>query len=125
MPAQELDDTYDEAFGDPKWAKASRADPLVLFDAPRLRTAAQILSTCGQIPSLFGKFSLPVLVLHGEDDRRTDPANSKEFISRAGSTDKTLRLYPGMKHQLLQDKPDCVRRVYEDVLQWLKTRRDA
>lgn len=40
MPAKELSQSFDESFGDKSYVSKARHDPLVIFDSPRLRTAA-------------------------------------------------------------------------------------
>jgi hypothetical protein len=44
-----------------------------------------------------------VLIIHGTRDKATVPAGSQEFHDRAGSKDKTLKLYDGHYHHLLND----------------------
>ena len=46
---------------------------------------------------------LPLLILHGTDDKATLAAGSQRFHDHAGSTDKTLKLYPGHFHDLFND----------------------
>ena len=51
----------------------------------------------------FGQITLPLLILHGLADKVTKPSGSKEFYEKAGSSDKTLKLYEGHFHDLLAD----------------------
>jgi alpha-beta hydrolase superfamily lysophospholipase len=44
-------------------------------------------------------FRLPVLLMHGSADRLIDPQATQSFYDRAGSPDKTLRLWPGLFHE--------------------------
>ena len=44
-----------------------------------------------------------ILILHGTADKVTKPSGSKEFYEKAGSSDKTLKLYDGHAHDLLND----------------------
>jgi len=121
VPAHQ-DDTFDQAFGDKSWAAKARADPLVVFEPPRLRTADEIISTCEQLADTLHLVSAPLFVLHGTEDVRTSAENSKELIERAASADKELKLYPGAAHQLLQDKADITKNVIADIKQWIGTR---
>ncbi len=53
--------------------------------------------------------------------RATKPgAGSQEFFDKAGSTDKTLKLYEGHFHDLLNDVGK--EGVMGDILGWLKAR---
>jgi acylglycerol lipase len=44
-----------------------------------------------------------VLIMHGTQDKATMPAGSQMFYEKAGSKDKTLKLYEGHFHDLLND----------------------
>ena len=51
----------------------------------------------------FPNITLPVLILHGTADKATKPSGSQVFYDTAGSKDKTLKLYEGHFHDLLND----------------------
>lgn len=75
------------------------------------------------LPNCFDwQVSLPFLVLHGTDDVVADPSGSKLLHERASSRDKTLKLYPGMWHVLMGERPEDVERVFADVISWLEDR---
>lgn len=67
---------------------------------------------------------MPFLVLlHGTDDVvADDPSGSRLLHERASSRDKTLKLYPGMWHVLMGERPEDVERVFADVISWLEDR---
>jgi alpha-beta hydrolase superfamily lysophospholipase len=65
----------------------------------------------------FGRITLPLLILHGTADKVTKPSGSKEFYERAGSTDKTLKLYEGHFHDLLADVGK--EQVMSDIQGWI------
>lgn len=53
----------------------------------------------------------------------TDPAVSKLLYETASSTDKTIKLYPGMWHSLSYGElPENLDIVFTDVLTWLTER---
>lgn len=67
--------------------------------------------------------TLPFLVLHGEDDRVTDPEISKELYQTSKSCDKEIKLYPGLWHGLTAgESDDDIERVYSDIIHWLNKR---
>ncbi|RWW69404.1 hypothetical protein BHE74_00022999 [Ensete ventricosum] len=67
--------------------------------------------------------TLPFFVLHGEADTVTDPEVSRALYERAGSGDKTIKLYPGMWHGLTAGEPDDnVEAVFADIIAWLDRR---
>jgi len=45
----------------------------------------------------------PLLLLHGDADAVTSHRASCEFFERAGSADKTLRIFPGSRHETHND----------------------
>jgi alpha-beta hydrolase superfamily lysophospholipase len=47
--------------------------------------------------------TLPLLVLHGTADKVTEPGGSEDMLRRAKSSDKSLKLYPGLAHDLLHE----------------------
>ena len=65
----------------------------------------------------FGQFTLPLLILHGTADKVTKPSGSKEFYEKAGSSDKTLKLYEGHFHDLLADVGK--QQVMADIQAWI------
>jgi acylglycerol lipase len=56
--------------------------------------------------------------MHGTVDKATVPAGSEFFYEHAGSSDKTLKLYEGHYHDLLNDygKED----VLADTTRWIR-----
>jgi alpha-beta hydrolase superfamily lysophospholipase len=63
---------------------------------------------------------LPVLILHGTADKATRPSGSQLFFDTAASKDKTLKMYNGMFHDLLNDVDKEV--VMSDITRWIDAR---
>ena len=61
--------------------------------------------------------SAPLLIMHGTADQATKPSGSQRFYDSAGSTDKTLKLYDGHYHDLLNDLGKET--VTADILAWI------
>ena len=61
--------------------------------------------------------TLPVLILHGTADKVTKPEGSQLFFDTAGSKDKTLKLYDGHAHDLLNDVDKET--VMADITGWI------
>ncbi|KAG0600204.1 hypothetical protein M758_11G015300 [Ceratodon purpureus] len=100
--------------------KRASYNPVAYIGNPRLGTALQLLQTTDYIESMLTEVSLPLLVLHGAADQVTDPSISILLHERAKSKDKTLRLYDGAWHCLLQGEPDAmVKNVMMDIISWL------
>jgi alpha-beta hydrolase superfamily lysophospholipase len=68
----------------------------------------------------FGRFTLPVLILHGTSDKATKPAGSQFFYEQAASVDKTLKLYEGYFHDPLNDIGKEA--VIADITAWIGAR---
>jgi alpha-beta hydrolase superfamily lysophospholipase len=72
---------------------------------------------------MFPQVTMPFFILHGEADTVTDPEVSHALYERAASTDKTIKLYPGMWHGLTAGEPDeNVELVFSDIVSWLDKR---
>jgi alpha-beta hydrolase superfamily lysophospholipase len=63
----------------------------------------------------------PLLILHGTGDVITDPLGAERLYRQARTRDKTLKLYEGLYHNLL-DEPEK-EQVMSDLISWLNARR--
>jgi alpha-beta hydrolase superfamily lysophospholipase len=68
----------------------------------------------------FPHMTLPVLILHGTADKATKPSGSQAFYDATGSKDKTLKLYEGHVHDLLNDLGKEA--VLADITTWIEAR---
>jgi len=67
--------------------------------------------------------SAPLLILHGAADKVTDPLVSQFLYEKASSKDKTLRIYEGGYHGILEGEPDeRIFAVHNDIISWLDFR---
>ncbi len=64
-----------------------------------------------------------MLILHGTRDKATKPSGSQLFFDTSGSADKTLKLYEGHVHDLLNDIDKEV--VMGDIKRWVGARLPA
>lgn len=104
----------------PEEARAYRNDPMISDPRVPARTGATALAVSESGWRRYEAWSAPVLVLHGEQDRATDPRGSKRFIETIRAADKHLELYPDGMHELLNDLDrDAALQV---ILSWLDTR---
>jgi alpha-beta hydrolase superfamily lysophospholipase len=92
-------------------------DPLVYHEGAIVKTGVEMLKAIGYVKRNFHKITLPVLVMHGTDDRLTDNKGSKYFVDHVISKDKLYLEYPGLYHELLNEPEKD--QVYEDLLAWL------
>ncbi len=87
------------------------------------QTSKVIIDAASRLNEEFPLIKLPVLILHGTDDKATNPGGSQFFYDNAGSTDKTLKLYEGHYHDLLNDVDKEV--VMADINDWIDARVPA
>lgn len=88
---------------DPAVVAAPNADPLIANESQPGETMAELARADELHGKSFPLITLPLLILHGTADKVTKPSGSKEFYERAGSGDKTLKLYEGHFHDLLAE----------------------
>jgi acylglycerol lipase len=87
----------------PEEVEAYRNDPMVSDTRVPARTGATAITVAEQAWTRYPDWTTPVLVLHGEMDRATDPEGSKRFAATIRASDKQLVLYPEGRHELLND----------------------
>ncbi|CAN1237946.1 Caffeoylshikimate esterase [Linum grandiflorum] len=98
------------------------ASPRRSVARPRAATALELLRVCRDLQGRFEEVDVPLLISHGGEDVVCDPACVEELHRRASSKDKTLKIYPGMWHQMVGEKQDDVNLVFGDMISWLKSR---
>src|SRR5258708_6579066 len=108
---------------DPNVVQALNDDPLVGQETQPSQTMAAMVRADEQVKQGFPLITLPVLILHGTLDKNAKPAGSQLFYDTAGSTDKTLKLYEGSFHDLLNDLDKEV--VMADIKSWINARVPA
>lgn len=112
----------DEAFSrDPGFVQRMKNDPLIERKGYPVHAIAEIVRADERLKGGdFARIELPVLILHGTADRVTKPHGSQRFDRLGGSEDKTLKLYEGHFHDLLNDLGR--EKVLDDILAWMAAR---
>lgn len=103
---------------DPEVVQAYLDDPLVFNGKTTARLSSEINAAISRLAEEGKAISIPVLLLHGSDDRVCDLDCSKYLYDLVSSRDKELIIYEGFYHEVYNE-PDA-RDVFEDVLEWLK-----
>ena len=98
-------------------------DPLIAHETQATLTLAEMVRADERLKRDFPKIMLPVLIIHGTADGATKPSGSQHFFDKAGSRDKTLKLYQGHFHDLLNDLDKEI--VMADILRWIDARVPA
>jgi acylglycerol lipase len=102
---------------DPKVVRAMNADPLIAQEKQPAETLAALIRADEQLKQSFPRFTLPLLILHGTADKAAKASGSQHFYEAAGSADKTLKLYEGGFHDLLNDTGKS--EVMGDITRWI------
>jgi acylglycerol lipase len=105
---------------DPRVVETLNADPLIANEVQPTSTVAAMVRGDERLEREFPKITLPLLILHGTHDKATKPSGSQLFYDKAGSKDKTLRLYDGHYHDLLNDLGK--EGVLDDIRGWMAAR---
>lgn len=114
----------DEDFSrDRAFVELMKNDPLIVHTPGPTRTLAEMVRADERLKKEFPLITLPVLILHGTADKATRPSGSQRFHDTAGSRDKTLKLYDGYYHDLLNDVGKEV--VMADIDNWIVSRLSA
>jgi acylglycerol lipase len=108
---------------DPKVVQAMNNDPLIAHETQPTQTLAEMVRADERLKKEFPLITLPLLILHGTLDKATRPSGSQLFMDTAGSTDKTLKLYDGHFHDLLNDVDREV--VMADITRWIEAHLSA
>ena len=96
---------------------AMDADPLIAHETQPTKTIAALARADDRLKASFGEIKVPVLILHGTEDKATKYQGSQYFYEHAGSADKTLKLYDGHYHDMLNDIGK--EQVMADIAGWL------
>lgn len=104
----------------PEEVAAYRSDPMISDPRVPAKTGATAIAVAERAWTLYPAWTAPVLVLHGEMDRATDPGGSKRFVPMVQSADKRLVLYPEGRHELLNDLERDA--TLDLILTWLRER---
>ena len=107
----------------PEIVEAARKDPLSNERPAPARTGYEILRAMGRIRERASEISVPLLVMHGTEDHLTNPDGSEALFKKAGSTDKTIKLYEGLYHEILNE-PER-EQILEDIVRWMNSRLNS
>ncbi len=105
---------------DPAVVAAYLADPLVHAGRMRAGMCSRLNRELPRLRARLPEFKLPLLVMHGGADRLAPQSGSRRLFEGASSPDKTLRIYPGLYHEV-HNEPEQGQ-VLADVAAWLAAR---
>jgi len=105
---------------DPNVVANMNADPLIAHEVQPTNTLAEMVRADELLKKSFPRFTMPLLILHGSEDKVTKPSGSQFFYDSASSKDKTLKIYDGHFHDPLNDVGKEI--VMGDIKSWIEAR---
>ena len=116
LPAAKL--AQDMISKDPAVRERYQSDDLIYKGKVRARKGYETMKCMAYILDKFDRIKLPALILHGADDKITDPIGSQLLYDGVSSEDKTLIYYEGLYHEIFNE-PER-ESVLKDVISWIK-----
>jgi alpha-beta hydrolase superfamily lysophospholipase len=105
---------------DPAVALAYDEDPLNYHGAIPRDTLEQAPERIESVRSQFGKITIPILVMHGEQDALAPMQASVDVIAGVSSGDRTLRVWPSLYHEIFNEPEKDL--VIGEVVRWISER---
>lgn len=102
---------------DPLVVQAYVDDPLV-FRTMTTSLAAELLSAIPRTVARAAEVSVPLLMLHGEEDPLCPVQGSRDFVEAVTVAGSGLRVYPKLRHEIFNE-PER-EQVYQDMLDWIE-----
>ena len=103
---------------DPAVVQAYIDDPLVYNGKMTARLGAELIRAMQQVRTQATTINLPLLILQGSNDTLVNPAGAQMLYDRAASTDKQIKIYNGLYHEIFNEPEH--EQVLGDVELWLE-----
>lgn len=103
---------------DPSVVEAVLADPH-FHRRGTARLSTEVTAAIARVQDGAANFSVPLLILHGSDDRMVPPDGSRRFFAQVRYPDREFHEYPGAYHGLFADFNHG--EVLHDLEQWIDT----
>ena len=92
-------------------------DPMVSGRKISARLGAEMMRNMERVQANARQITLPILLMHGEEDQLADPAGSRILATSVGSDTRELLLYPDLYHEIFNEPEKA--RVLTDMTDWL------
>ena len=106
---------------DPNVVKDYMQDPLNNHNKLSAKLLVEFFKTMKEVNQAASKISLPILLMHGEADKLTAPSGSKWLHENVSSSDKTLKIYPQLFHEVFNEPEGPS--IFAEVVDWLNARQ--
>jgi alpha-beta hydrolase superfamily lysophospholipase len=104
---------------DPAEVAAYEVDPLVFRGKVPARSLMAMFTAMNRVRQLAAQVTLPMLILHGGQDRLTASQGSRDYQQGLSSADSVLTIYSGLFHEIINE-PER-EQVMQDILDWLQS----
>ncbi|WP_041451243.1 alpha/beta hydrolase [Hoyosella subflava] len=118
VPVEKI--SADDVSRDPVVVEQYKNDPLVHHSFVPAGLARHLVLTMEALPLRLSRLRVPLLVLHGSEDKLTAVAGSRSVPDLISETDCTLHVYSGLYHELFNEPEK--KQVLDDVIEWLEPR---
>ena len=118
LPTATLDSAHISR--DPAVVRAYDADPLVYRGRMKAGLISAMMRGVRYADEHAARITVPLLILHGREDKLTSPAGSERLRERVASVDRSLIIYEGLYHEILNEPERD--RVIADLIAWLEAR---
>lgn len=118
LPAARL--PQDMISKDPEVRARYQSDPLIYRGKIRARKGYEIMKCMNYVANRFEHIDVPILIMHGSDDKITDPKGSQLLYDGVSSTDKSIQYYEGLYHEIFNE-PER-KQVIADTIAWMDDR---
>lgn len=103
-----------------KKSTSSQEDDLILKSATLNFYVQFLIKGIAYLRKNFTNYSYPCLILHGGNDKLVEEATAIGFHSSIASTDKQIKIYEGLRHELLKEKEKDI--ILDDICNWIEDR---
>ena len=105
---------------DPTEVAAYVSDPLNFHGKAPARTMGEIVHFVEGLPARLSQVTLPILLMHGKEDKLAGFGGSEMVYRSVRSQDKTIKLYDGLYHEIFNEFPADRARVFADMSGWIE-----
>ncbi|MFO7850525.1 MAG: alpha/beta hydrolase [Spirochaetia bacterium] len=99
--------------------EAYRNDPLTYTGKMKVAMALEMVEAEKMLSSeALSRIKVPVLILHGEEDKAVPPKSSRQLYELIASENKTLRFFENAYHEIHNE--ECAEELYGLVSGWLR-----
>lgn len=103
-----------------KKSNSSQEDDLILKSVTLNFCVQVFIKGIGCLRKNFTDYNYPCLILHGGNDKLVEEEAAIGFHSSIASTDKQIKIYEGLRHELLKEKEKDI--ILDDICNWIEDR---